>query len=182
MAPVQCLLLKRSTRWFQIILFFTLGFILASFLDPWAPKWRTGTEKEASRKHIKKHLQKCLKIYPRRSQIQTKSRQNPDIFLHFFRALGSDRPRDPIFIDFLRFGHLFYAILQLLLLHVMLLLSVLCTFPGTFHPLLRLTAEEISTVNPTSGELHSGNHFRHPWGIPTQLYNVHCTVYLVFVF
>ena len=79
-----------------------------------------------------------------------------------------DRPRDPIFNDCLRFGHLFKAFVQLLPLHVMLLLSVLCKFPATFHPLLRLTAEVISTVNPTSGELHSGNHFRHPWGIPTQ--------------
>ena len=62
---VPAMLLTHSTRWFQLILFFTLGLNLASFLHPWAPKWCTGTEKEALRKHIKKHLHKCLEMSSR---------------------------------------------------------------------------------------------------------------------
>ena len=94
-------------------------------------------------------------------------RVDPD-FGRPFHNFIPDRPRDPTFNDFLRFGHLFGALFQGLPLHVMLLLSVLCKFPATFHPLLRFPAEVISTMNPTSGELHGGNHFRHTWGIPTQ--------------
>jgi hypothetical protein len=96
---MPAMVFARSTGWLQTTLFLTLGLLLAAFLHPWAPKWRPGSEKDASRKNIKKQLQQGTEIELKKSQIQRKSRPNPDHFGIILVHFVVNGPRDPNFVD-----------------------------------------------------------------------------------
>ena len=61
--------------------FLTFGFHMGVISAPYAPKWRTGTTKKCVENTLKRNLQTCLKMSPKRKQIQSKSKPLFALFL-----------------------------------------------------------------------------------------------------
>ncbi len=100
----------------KVVVFFVFGSLLAPFWThlghPLEPKCPKVPPKEGLQKTLKNYSQKVTIMTPKGTQIQTKSRQNPELFGIFLASRASLGPRTPFLKVFRPFLKVFERVLH----------------------------------------------------------------------